>query len=54
MKNNSSNRGFFRRALDVVIEARQRQADLYVANWSRVYGNDILQGSGRGTSRKDS
>lgn len=57
MANNSSGRGFFRNAFDAVVAARQRQANEYVANLARIYGDDgfgIGAGRSSATSKRNS
>lgn len=41
MSNNSSNRGFFRNAFDAMIAARERQAKHYVAQMTKMYGDNL-------------
>lgn len=43
MTDTSSSRGFFRNALDAMMAARQRQANEYVANLARLYGDDMFE-----------
>lgn len=43
MSNKSSTRSFFRNAFNTMIAARERQAELYVARMTNLYGNDFYR-----------
>lgn len=47
MSNNSSNRGFFRNAFDAMIAARERQAKHYVAQMTKMYGDNLSRSNGQ-------